>query len=435
VLVPPQFILLVSWLWSFFRDWWWLVSPPVFLFLLHDLWLFYIRWKRFLSTEFVLLEIRPPQVIERTPQAMEQVFAGLHGIYSKPKPHEKYLEGKVTDWVSCEIVSLNGESHFFIRVPARFRNLVEANIWAQYPDAEILEVDDYTRHVPRNIPNLEWEMWGTELALTKPDPYPIRTYEAFESAIEERRLDPLASLLELCGSLGPGEQLWFQILAEPVMDAAWHAEGKAIVAKLIGRQAPKKGGSLIEEVLGTIGNEIGEIVMEILRFLAGVFGPPQKPQKPAAEPPMPISIMMHLSPGEREVVEAIERNIAKLGFKTTIRVIYLAKREVYNPAMPAAIFGVIRQFNTQNLNGFMPNLKTLPNITYLFPKQRNYTRKRRLDWRYRYRRQGRKRFIFNIEELATVFHFPGSPVAKAPMVARISAKRGEPPQTLPMVSS
>ena len=99
--------------------------------------------------------------------------------------------------------------------------------------------------------------------------------------------------------------------------------------------------------------------------------------------------------------------------------------------MHPSIFGVIRQFNTQNLNGFEPNKKTLPNIAYLFPKQRNYMRKRRLDWRYRLRRQARKRFIMSIEELATIFHFPGTLVAKAPAVARIEAKRGEPPTTLP----
>jgi len=381
--------------------------------------------------EYLVLEIRPPQIIERTPQAMEQVFAGLHGIYSKAKPHEKYLQGKVTDWVSCELVSLNGATHFYIRTPARFRNLVESNVWAQYPDAEIIEADDYTQSVPRNVPNIEWETWGTEFVLSKPDPFPIRTYEAFESTIEEKRLDPLSAALELMGSLGPGEQLWMQFLVEPVLDMKWHDQGREIVNKMIGRESKTKSPGVFSELARTFGTELGNIGGEFLKAAGLSGGATATPEKPKREPMMPISIMMHMSPGEREILEAIEKNIAKIGFRTTFRVLYLARRNVYNAAMPASVFGVIRQFNTQNLNGFMPNLKTLPNIAYVLPKQRNYMRKRRLDWRYRWRRQSRKRFIFNIEELATVFHFPGSPLAKAPSVVRIEAKRSEPPTTLP----
>lgn len=427
LILPPEFALVVGWLWSFFADWWWLIAPPVFLFFLHDLWLFALRWQYFYSLEWTLLEIRPPQIVERTPQAMEQVFAGLHGMWTNIRPDEKYWKGKVQNWMSCEIASVNGETRFFIRVLSKYRNLVEAHVWAQYPDAEILEADDYTASVPQDIPGAVWDLWGTEFILQKPDGYPIRTYIEFEAPVEERRIDPLSALLEVMGSLGPGEQIWFHIIAEPLFDG-WKTQGEELVAKLIGRPQAKRKG-FMAGVLGATLGEMGKLLLEVLRIGFPQVGPPQAPLKPV-RPELP-SLMMHLSPGEKLIVEEIERNISKLGFRTGIRVAYLAKREVYKAATPSAIYGAIRQFNSAHLNSFVPNMHVTPSISYLFPKQRNHYRKRYLGRYLRYRLFARRRFIFNIEELATIFHFPGTMVSKAPSVTRMEAKRGEPPQTLP----
>lgn len=424
---PPELGLLVSWIWSFLKDWWWLVSPPFFAFLFHDLWLLYVRWKRFYGLEWVLLEIKLPQVVERTPQAMEQVFAGLHGMWSKPKVTQKYFRGEVPNWFSCEIASIGGETHFYVRALAKFRNLVESHVWAQYPDAEIREADDYVESVPRGIPDANWDVWGVEYILEKPDVYPIRTYIEFESPVEERRIDPLAAVLEVMSSLRPGEQLWYQIIAEPIFDG-WHAQGQAIVAKLIGRQQHLMPAGTSTRTSSGLG--VGGILSEAGRLL---FPPPTSAQGKAVTPQWP-SVMTHLSPGEKDIVEAIGRTISKLAFRIGIRVVYAARRDVYNSATPNAVFGSFRQFNTLNLNSLAPNRRTLPSVYYIFPKSRNHFRKRRLDWRYRLRFfHGRfsKRYIFNIEELATIYHFPGLLAAKAPSVGRIQAKRAEPPSALP----
>jgi hypothetical protein len=42
-----------------------------------------------------------------------------------------------------------------------------------------------------------------------------------------------------------------------------------------------------------------------------------------------------------------------------------------------------------------------------------------------------KPFIMNIEELATIYHFPGT-VATTPTLTRVEAKKGEPPANLPV---
>jgi len=50
---------------------------------------------------------------------------------------------------------------------------------------------------------------------------------------------------------------------------------------------------------------------------------------------------------------------------------------------------------------------------------------------YRDRSFATGKFVFNSEELATVFHFPDMSV-KAPNLIRIEAKKGEAPPNLPI---
>ena len=48
-----------------------------------------------------------------------------------------------------------------------------------------------------------------------------------------------------------------------------------------------------------------------------------------------------------------------------------------------------------------------------------------------YKPHKRKTFILNTEELATVYHFPGS-VVRTPALGRIESKKGEPSAGLPI---
>jgi len=81
--------------------------------------------------------------------------------------------------VSFEIVGIDGEPHFFIRTPETARSLVESALYSQYPEIEIIEVSDYAKSIPQNIPNKDWEMWGCDFMPIKPDVYPLKTYPDF----------------------------------------------------------------------------------------------------------------------------------------------------------------------------------------------------------------------------------------------------------------
>lgn len=379
---------------------WFAWLPLVLLFILWDVWIIYIRTRWVENTPWVLLEIKLPREIAKSPRAMEIVLTSLHST-RQGNLYERFWDGYLTMWYSLEIASINGEVHFFVYTPAYFRNLVESQFYSQYPDVEIKEADDYVKAVPRDIPNDEWKIWAAEFSLTKPDMYPIKTYMDFkldEGLKEEEKADPLSSLIEFLGSLRPGEQLWFQILIRGAKND-WQKKGEEFIEKLVGR---KKFAPMGED--------------------GRLYFP---------------------SPGETDTLKAVERNISKLGFKTGMRFIYLAKNDVYTFATFASFLGVMKQFSSMNLNGFAPTFST--SVDYFFPVLRSFQRQKRFVRMYRKRsyffppygsflidNYGRvPPFVLNAEELATMFHLPGF-TTETPTFARIEAKKGGPPPNLPI---
>src|SRR3989339_959685 len=88
---------------------WWIWIPWLFFVLARNLWL---KWRRSIfigKLDWVLLEILPPKNVKKTARAMEQFFAGLHGIQTGATFKDKYWAGKVQNWVSMEMVSIGGE--------------------------------------------------------------------------------------------------------------------------------------------------------------------------------------------------------------------------------------------------------------------------------------------------------------------------------------
>jgi len=419
VLKPEQLVFL----WDILKNWIWVPLVILFFSLTVTLYLFLIRERWLAKTKWVMLEIKIPKEILKPIKAMENVFSSLWAVYDPSNPREKWLDGKVLLAISCEIVSIDGEPHFYIRVPIKFHPLVESAIYSQYPDVEISVVDDYTKYVPLDIPNKDWEMWGIDYILNKPDAYPIKTYPFFElerEIKEEKRIDPISSLLEGLSKLGPGEQLWVQITAVPVtnLENHWVSRGEAVrdkLAKRILQAAPKP---LVQEAA------------EVL-----ISGPPVPPAEREIFPPE-----MRLTPGERDVIMGVENKIGKHGFETNIRFIYLAKRDVYFSPNVRSVMGFFASFATQNLNALRPWGSTITKVhTLLFwflDKRRLYIRKRRMFRNYVRRfsplfpRRGGT-FVLNIEELATLFHFPGKIVAPAPTLPRVEVKKREAPPGLP----
>ncbi len=384
------------------------------------------------NTKYVLLALDVPRDNPHGPEVTERLFAHLatagsargfvqdSSIFNRPR-------------FSFEIISKEGNIQFLVRTPLEYRNLVEAAFYGEYPNIEIYEVEDYTKDAPDRFPHPEYNLWGTEIVLYNKEAYPIRTYPSFEHSLSGEFKDPISNLLEVLNKIREGEQIWIQILIT-FGGLTWKKRGEELVNKLIGAKPKEKTGgglsdflsSLIPKIFGALSNFIYEIF-----FGETITGGETK----AIEKEEPPSLISFLSPGEKEVVAAIQRKISKIGFRTKIRIIYLAKKDVYDVhrAIPG-ILGALNQFNTLDMNGFKPDdhVKTMPSGFCLTPNRQIIKKQNEILKAYKERsfRRGTNGYILNIEELATIYHFPVVTV-EAPLVKKTGSKKGEPPFALP----
>lgn len=419
--------LILGIIWEIIKAWWWLPLPFILWGPLKYHYAYFIQEKWDDKIKRILLEIKIPKEIAKPIRAMEQVFAGFHSIYDPAGNfRERWIEGQDILALSLEIVSIEGKIHFYIRTPEHFRNVIQSSIFSQYPDAEISLVDDYTKNVPQDIPNKDWDIWARDIVNLRSDAYPIRTYKEFETEVEkseEKKIDPMSIFLEGMSTLKQGEQIWFQIRIKPVHegDNTWQKEGKKLVDKLARRPEKAKSKSMLQEAIELI-----------------ISGPPKKKedQKEVFPPEM------KLTPGEKEIITAVERKLEKLSFESNIRFSYLAKKDVFlKPKATGVIFSFLKELSSEKLGAFKTYANTATkvksNFTWFLDNRRVYQRKRRI-FRYyinrltpMYPRRGAT-FVLNIEELATLFHFPSEAAISTLSVPRVEARRKEAPINLPI---
>jgi hypothetical protein len=366
------------------------------------------------NMKWVSLQLSVPRETRKSPKATEQIFAALHTVASKVKPKDKFWKGKVGDWFSFEIVSIGGDINFIIRVLEANRNLLESQIYAQYPDAEIFEVDDYMADYPDVMPDEQYDATGGELILTKSDAYPIRTYPEFEEEHagkdDLKRLDPLASLSQSMAILQPGEIMAVQVLVKST-DDKWAKDAQAEVDKLMGKKSKIKHGAIASTIIG------------IDKFIFHpISGEIKKDDKDAT--------MASIQFGKQEQIKAIDRSTAKLGFSTNIRFIYFAERAKFNKGRVAGVTGAFKQLSSQNLNGFKVDGDTKPDGKWPIKEWMEFRRKKKLYKKFKRRQFAAKSYVLNTEELATIYHFPDIGI-ESPL-PRIEAKKGEPPANLPI---
>jgi hypothetical protein len=416
--------------WEFIKTWWWVVLPFVLIKPFKFMWIWW-RVETWLNTVYkpILLEIKIPKDSLKPIRAMENVFASLHAVtYQPPDWWEKWIDGQVQTTLWLEIVSLGGDIHFYLRFHSDYRQAVESSIYAQFPEAEILQAQDYTKQVPIDIPNKDWDLFGSDYRMARDDHYPIKTYPSFETETEseeEKRVDPVASLLESMAKIKPGEQIWFQFGIEPVgtdLDIVknWLKSGEK-VRNILAKRPDQK----IE--MKPMAQEMAEII---------ITGKPSTVEEKKEEmfPPE-----MRLTPGEKDIITAVELKMSKPVFNTQIRFIYLGRTDVWFKSNFRLAFSFFSQFTTSNLNALFPNGDTLTKIhkhwflpVNYFRPRRTYLRRRKLFRLYTgrnspfYPKPGGT-FMLNIEEVASLFHFPSWAVSPVPGVPRVEAKKGAPP--------
>jgi len=360
-----------------------------------------------------------PKDTFKSPLAMETFLHALHNT-SDGSLYNQFWKGEYRPQYSLELISIEGQVKFFIWCEDRRKGGVMAALYSQFPGIEVIDKEDYAKSVHFDPETMK--IWGTEFILTKEDAYPIKTYVDYgldKDPKEEFKVDPLVPVIEFLGSIGPNQQVWMQ----------W-------VIRAHKKDQPKDGH--LFKKTDTWKDGAQKIVNEIMQRdpktkIAG------KRDKDSGRVTPPT-----LSEGEKNIVAAIERSLEKVAFDVGIRALYISKKEVFNaPFGSGGIVAGFKQFSTEHLNGFKPNgdtgLSQLGGLPWEDYKnmRRNAISKGILSV---YKRRGffygtgsgaSKTVVLNAEELATMYHFPGS-VATTPGLERVTSKKAEAPTNLPL---
>jgi hypothetical protein len=379
---------------------------------------------------YILLEIKPPRNLVKTPLAMEAFLAALNLTGGESTWYARFKGGIRPFW-SLEIASFEGEVHFFIWTRANLRRIVEGQMYAQYPGVQIVEVPDYTRLISGDPK--DWVVWGCDYMATAKNPIPIKTYVEYALDTvqkEPEQVDPIANLIEFMSSIGKNENIWLQFVIRAHRGERYGTTPGSNVST-------KKNA---EGKNYTWRDEGKEIIEEIRKKARNPYiDPATGEERPGFPNP---------TKGESELMGAIDRNTTKLAFDVGIRGIYFVKPENFNPGGRAIIthmVGLFRPFSTDGWNGIGSTkwMKRFDDYPWEIgvAKRKDYYR-RRLVEAYR-RRQffydpffydglfGDETMILSTEELATLYHIPSQSV-EAPGLKRIQSATGGPPANLPL---
>jgi hypothetical protein len=329
---------------------------------------------------------------------------------------DRYIDGSTRAWFSLEMVSIEGQVRFFIWMRSKFKDMVETQLYSQYPDLELEDVsnEDYAAQIPYDTDTYGY--WGCEYRKTAAQHLPIKTYTAFgmtsASDKEEGKIDPLTPLIEYLGSLGKGEQAWIQICIRS------HGKNK------------KKPGTWFEKIDWKYDAD-KDLIKRTKRDIK------IDPTKPVA------ASVTTLTEQEKESVKAIEQNLSKVPFDCGMRAVYVAEKDKYRKSSEAGLVGAYTNFSAPTLN----TLKAVEKPGFDYPWQdwsgkKTEKQKKEIFEKYQCRAffipqyiphaiEEDKSFVMTTEELATIYHFPGQ-VARTPSLSRVSAKRVEPPTNLPV---
>ena len=335
------------------------------------------------SQTFVVLSISVSKDNEKTPQSAEQFFASLHGIYRNSPVEQEHI--------GFEIVAKKDAITFYVFTPLHLRDFIEGQLYAQYPDLQINQVTDYTGSV-----NLEGQhVATTNIKLTKADVYPIKLFSASE-------VDPLAGITAVLSGLDENEQVWLQIVVRPIGDE-WQSKGVKYVNEV--RKTGKEPGAIKNGIPAKVGRGALRLVKEMIQPGSGSEETKKEEVK--------------LSSPQEAALKGIEAKITKLGFETVFRVVAVSSNELQAKARLQALLAALKQFNTTNLNGFGGNEIKLDDY---------------VSWeKYLTREFEEKGNILNIEELASVYHFPAKTVETS-AISWAGSKKGEAPFNLPLKS-
>lgn len=263
--------------------------------------------------------------------------------------------------ISMEIFGYEQYTYFFFVVPDNLFETMEGLLYSHYPDCEIKETSDYVDSY--KIGNGKDFLAGARVKLKFGDVYPFTTHDGFEEDSQSR-------LFSVISKIDSGDQVWFQIVANPRVESAGYHLKRRILLRW---NKFKKLFSLRDRMRVKDEKSVIKVRHEL----------------------------------------AIEKSKMQ-PFLTTIRIGYISKSAAEAKRKLEAIKNSFFQFNYTDVQEF----KTANMSESAFLS--DYKRRKISD-----------PYLLSPKELGTLYHLPNSDAV--PHIVHVLAKKSEAPQDVPKI--
>ncbi|MDD4995859.1 MAG: TraM recognition domain-containing protein [Patescibacteria group bacterium] len=326
---------------------------------------------------------------EKTPKEMlqpiENFFDNIGGLKAQ-KGFKTWFLGR-SDHFSFEILSdKQGIISFYVVVPRNLQTFFEQQVHAQYPAAQIEEVDDYNVFLPHG------EVVCASLTLRTYSMFPIKTYNKTET-------DPLNAITNSLSRIAEEDSAAIQIMVRSAQ-SGWRQPGIKVALEM-------QQGKKLSEALKNMSGGLSKFFSFLTDF---IFPKSQKKQDKELDKPH------QLSPMEQEVVKTIEEKASKAGMDVNIRIVVSARDKGLAESYLDNIVNAFAQYTGYEYgNGFkkakMNKNEIIRNFIY-----RNFNEN--------------ISFVLNTEEMASIYHFP-LPTTETPNIRWLMAKKAPAPINIP----
>ena len=323
---------------------------------------------------------------------MEQLLTSFYQF------HDTYWREKLfgPPQIALEIANPSDDEaiYFYMAVPRRFATLAEKQVYGFYPKAVVERVHDFNIFIPTGFTS------GTYLTLKSKAHLPIKTYKNLET-------DPLTNITNALSKLKRMEEgAAFQLVLRHT-PMHWRHKGVTIARKM------KQGKSYRAAQRGFLHEFFEDFFGEMLRLGAG-----RRKQGDAV-----VNQYNHvqqelrqLTPGEEDLVKAIEEKSLKPAFEVNIRLLASGETQARADEILLHLLGTFSQFDTVERNGFrMRRPFSIKELVFNF-SFRNF-----VPW---------YKSILNTEEVASIFHFPIHST-ETPKLKLVKSKSAPAPPNMP----
>lgn len=345
------------------------------------------------ALRMTLYEVRLPEAGEEHREkplaeiisSMEQFYAGMSSVAEV---------GKAKSWITIELANENGSTDFifYVAVPLEFSRLLEKQLVAILPDAEIIRRrDDY------NIFNTSGASAAAYAALSDHPLYPLRSYEDFD-------LDPLNVLINSFAKIDrDGEGAAVQFLIGPRDDGYSSRAAKAV-------ESIRKGESVSSALAAIDRGLAGSVLKEAMGLFKSAEAAAKEKEKKAER----------ASQVDTEELEEFSRKLATPISAVSLRVVASAASSSEADAILNDICSSFNQLENAKGNSLTWKKQSgakLEQMLHQFSLR---------EW------EDREKIMLNSEEMTAVMHFPSSTLSKAaPQLRQVKTVIAPAPAELP----